>query len=119
MRIGKIDSQQNFNGLYVKPSANKTLEALFEKTPYSGHRRVEYAKIVGSLQDKMKDNPVKIFIESNKEYWWGLKATVLGGYNKPKQVFTQKSAFNYDFIKEAVANAAIVKKVKAISKKVS
>lgn len=31
MRVEKINSQQNFKGLYVKPSASKKLESLFEK----------------------------------------------------------------------------------------
>ena len=107
MRVEKINSQQNFKGLYIKPSANQKLEKIFEKTPCSVHRRVEYAQIVGVLQDKMKNNPVKVFIESNKDYWRGLKATVFSGHDK--QIYTQKSAFNYDFIKEAVNKAEQIK----------
>ena len=36
MRVEKINSQQNFKGLYVKPSASKKLEYLFEKAPENG-----------------------------------------------------------------------------------
>ncbi len=103
MRVDKITSQQNFNGLYVRPSANSKLEELFERMPCSVDARVEHGRVVGSLQDKMKKNPVKVFIESNKEYWWGLKATVLNG--SKKDVYIQKSMFNYDFLREAVAKA--------------
>ncbi len=103
MNIGKIDPQQNFKSLHIKPSANKKLEELFEIIPSSTLRRVEYAQAVGSFQDRMKNNPVEVFLESNKEYWWGLKATVIKGRNK--SVYNQSSMFNYDFLKEAVEKA--------------
>lgn len=64
MRVEKINSQQNFKGLYVKPSASKKLEYLFEKAPATLERRVECAKAIGTMQDRMKNNPVKVFVEA-------------------------------------------------------
>lgn len=113
MRVEKINSQQNFKGLYVKPSASKKLEYLFEKAPATLERRVECAKAIGTMQDRMKNNPVKVFVESNRKYWWGLKATVLN--DSKKEVFTQDSMFNYDFLKQAVERAEQVHKINALA----
>ena len=113
MRVKKINSQQNFKGLYVKPSASKKLESLFEKAPVTLERRVECAKAIGTMQDRMKNNPVKVFVESNRKYWWGLKATVFK--DSKKEVFTQDSMFNYDFLKQAVERAEQVNKINALA----
>lgn len=98
MRVAKINSQQNFNGLYVKPSASKRLESIFENAPATLDRRIEFAKAIGTMQDKMKMNPVKVNIEASRKSWWGLKATVFKG--SEKEIYTQDAMFNYDFIKK-------------------
>lgn len=113
MRVEKINSQQNFNGLYVKPSASKRLESIFENAPATLDRRIEFAKAIGTMQDKMKMNPVKVNIEASRKSWWGLKATVIKG--SEKEIYTQDAMFNYDFIKKAVDRAKQVYKIKALS----
>ena len=65
------------------------------------------------MQDRMKNNPVKVFVESNRKYWWGLKATVFK--DSKKEVFTQDSMFNYDFLKQAVERAEQVNKINALA----
>lgn len=100
MYIQRVNNQNSPNfgmPVVIKKSAVNKLDAIHNKC--IPERVTEDWSHLMYVRHALRKNPIKITVEDNPDYWWGLKATMKNG--KETQVFTQSSMHNFNFLYQA------------------